>query len=56
MDNCFMHDGGNGRSHDPPHNCGDRIGTDVSCGCRAGITPHSFEASDIQVDVPCGPP
>ena len=52
--NC-VHDGGNGGSHDPPHHCVDRIGTDRACGCT-GITPHSFEASDIQADVPCGRP
>jgi hypothetical protein len=56
-DNCaFVHDGGNGGSHDPPHHgCVDRIGTDTGCGCTGGITPHSFEVSDIQATF-CGPP
>ncbi len=51
--NCpFVHDGGNGGSHDPPHHgCfSGKIGTDAACGCGDGITPHSFEVSDFQGD------
>jgi hypothetical protein len=51
-DNCgTVHDGGNG-GRDPPHGCfSGRIGTDAACACD-GITPHSFEVSDIQADCP----
>jgi hypothetical protein len=46
-DNCFMHDGGNGGSHDPPHHsCVDRISPDGCCG--AGITPNSLQVFDNQ--------
>jgi hypothetical protein len=47
---------GNG-GRDPHGGCGEvgRIGTD-GCTCADGITPHSFEVSDIQADVNCGPP
>ena len=61
------HQGGN---ENPRHGCvapGGRISLDGGCCqtgqkadtrcCSTGITPHSFDVSDIQADTPyCGPP
>ncbi|MGD0422514.1 MAG: hypothetical protein ABSA92_03540 [Candidatus Bathyarchaeia archaeon] len=54
LNNC-LHDGGNGGRDPPRRGCVTGKISPDGC-CRAGITPHSFEASDIQADVPCGRP